>query len=406
MAQKKARQVYSEKTVRRKTTYVGVYARKAVNRKDGNKLDICYDISYKVDGKKVWEKVGWKSEGYSALLAKDVRGERIRAIRHGEELPQQRQRPPCIKDLWEKYKKWAETNKTRGGADDISRWNCHIKERFENKRLDEISSFDLEKFKADLTSKELSPSSVKHCLVLIRQMYNKAISWGLYKGENPIRGVKLPTPANQRTRFLSHEEANALLEKLKQNTRIKSRVEYLDDPQLHDMALLSLHTGMRAGEIFALKGYDIDLTNTIITIRDPKNKSTRHAYMTSRVRGMLMNRIPNKPDDLIFKDIHGKQIFSISNRFTSIVTDLGLNKGVTDTRQMVTFHTLRHTFASWLAIRGETLQTIGDLLGHKDLAMTRRYSHLSPDHKRRAVMALESEMNGETKAEETETQSA
>jgi site-specific recombinase XerD len=56
---------------------------------------------------------------------------------------------------------------------------------------------------------------------------------------------------------------------------------------------------------------------------------------------------------------------------------------------MITFHSLRHSFASWLALQGETLQTIGELLGHKGLTMTKRYSHLLPDHKRRATVALE-----------------
>jgi len=65
------------------------------------------------------------------------------------------------------------------------------------------------------------------------------------------------------------------------------------------------------------------------------------------------------------------------------------NKGVTDPRQKITFHTLRHTFASWLAINGTPILTIKELLGHQSLAMTERYSHLSPDHKRQAVDGIE-----------------
>jgi integrase len=68
---------------------------------------------------------------------------------------------------------------------------------------------------------------------------------------------------------------------------------------------------------------------------------------------------------------------------------MGLNEGITDPRQKVTFHTLRHTFASWLAIQGESLITIKELLGHKSMAMTERYSHLTPDHKHLAVKNLE-----------------
>ncbi len=64
------------------------------------------------------------------------------------------------------------------------------------------------------------------------------------------------------------------------------------------------------------------------------------------------------------------------------------NSGVTDPRQRVCFHTLRHTFASWLAIQGEPLLAINELLGHKTLVMTMMYAHLMPDQKRRAVERL------------------
>jgi site-specific recombinase XerD len=71
------------------------------------------------------------------------------------------------------------------------------------------------------------------------------------------------------------------------------------------------------------------------------------------------------------------------------VDQLKLNDGIEDPRQKVVFYTLRHTFASWLALQGETIQTIAELLGHRSLAMTQRYAHLTTDHKRQAVLDLE-----------------
>jgi len=65
------------------------------------------------------------------------------------------------------------------------------------------------------------------------------------------------------------------------------------------------------------------------------------------------------------------------------------NKGVTDPRQKITFHTLRHTFASWLAIQGTHILTIKELLGHQTLAMTERYSHLIPEQKVQALAGIE-----------------
>jgi len=74
--------------------------------------------------------------------------------------------------------------------------------------------------------------------------------------------------------------------------------------------------------------------------------------------------------------------------YRQAVNKLGLNDGVTDPRNKVVFHTLRHTFASWLAIQGTPIYTIKELMGHKTLSMTERYSHLSPDAKREAVEKL------------------
>jgi integrase len=281
--------------------------------------------------------------------------------------------------------------------------NC-LEAPLAEKRLDEISSFELERLKASLMKKEikpatktgeartLSPATVKHCLVLIRQIYNKAVAWGMYKGPNPVRGVKMPSLQNQRDRFLNHEEANRLLETL----------GAMRTPNLHDMALLSLHTGLRAGEIFNLREYDLDFQNGVIRISDPKNKTTRHAYMTGAVKDMLTQRTPEKPEDLVFPDTNGNKVVAISRQFREIIEQLGFNNGVTDRRQRVTFHTLRHTFASWLAMQGESIITLKEMLGHKSTAMTERYSHLIPDHKRRAAARLEDIFNGNGKAADVE----
>ena len=91
---------------------------------------------------------------------------------------------------------------------------------------------------------------------------------------------------------------------------------------------------------------------------------------------------------LIFKDRNGKKMREISNVFDRVTEQLGLNKDVTDQRDKVVAHTLRHTFASWLAMQGEPIITIKNLMGHSSLEMTLRYAHLSPSHERNAVIKL------------------
>lgn len=366
---------------RTRTRFQGVYERVSETRTFKGKPDICYDIAYKQGRKLVWEKAGWASEGYSAKLAADVRAERLRSMRHGEELPRDKKKAPLFKDLAEKYLKWAEENKSDHGQHDKGRYSNHLQARLGDKRLDEITSFDLERLKSELTKSELAPATVKHSLVLIRQIFNKGVSWGLYKGLNPVKGVKLPQLQNECERFLSYDEANTLLSALRDRS--------ID---CHDMAMLSLYCGLRAGEIFNLKVNDLDFQHDIITVFDAK-AGTRKAFMPEALKAMLKARTTEAPDGFIFyQATSGNQYREVPKGYRE-VSDKLFNKGIKDRRQRVTFHTLRHTFASWLALQGESLVTIRELLGHKSFAMTQRYAHLIPDEKRRAAATLETAFN-------------
>jgi len=177
------------------------------------------------------------------------------------------------------------------------------------------------------------------------------------------------------------------------------------------MALLSLHCGLRFGEIASLEWGDVDLDHGLMTLRDTKSGRTRAAYMTQAVRDMFAERSAGKHHELVFpgkarkpqgtetelqdgaatKGNPAKRMEAISKIFDKTVKALGLNDGIEDTRQRVVFHTLRHTFASWLVGRGAGLYTVKTLLGHSTLAMTERYSHLGADTLREAARLIEHE---------------
>jgi len=374
-----------QKNKRKPTQFQGVYSRSGVRtrRKDGTPiLDVCFDITYKMKGAKVWEKAGWQGLGYSAKLASLLRAERLRELAVAGVLPEKEGKPaPSFDDIAQEYLKWAKNNKAREGYDDTNRYNNHLKDSLGNKQLDQITPIMLEKLKSDLYRKGLSDATVKHVLVLIRMIWNKALTWNLWHGENPIRRVKLPTLQNRRERYLSPEEAAVLL------ARLKAR-----SSTTHDIALLSLRCGLRFGEITNLRRMDIDLDNGIINISDPKNKSSRKAFMTPAVREILQARLPEYPEEYVFTDRQGQKISELSNAFDRVVEGLGWNNSITDRRQKVTFHTLRHTHASLLAIQGESLITIAEALGHKSLQMVKRYAHLSDTTRREAAEKLERTM--------------
>ncbi|WP_235956896.1 tyrosine-type recombinase/integrase [Fundidesulfovibrio magnetotacticus] len=251
---------------------------------------------------------------------------------------------------------------------------------FGDKPLRDIAPFDLERLKKRMLDAGKSPKTTNYVLGTVRQVFNFARRHGLHEGENPVRLVKKPTSDNRRLRFLTRAEAVRLLEALRERSQ-----------DLCDMALLSLHTGMRAGEIFALTWMDVDLERRLLTLRDTKSGKNRIAFMTGDVAVMIQARAAERMDahGLVFPDRNGKKRVEVSNVFQIVADSLGMNDGITDRRQKLVFHSLRHTYASWLVEQGVDLYTVKELMGHGTLAMTERYSHLAPDTLRRAVRVLE-----------------
>jgi len=367
--------------------YTGVYYSESKIKKWRERPDRCFWVVFQDSqtGKLRWERCGWASEGWTPEAAQRRRFELLEQDRTGKYKPklQRKHERLTFGEVAEKYIQWARASK-KSWKDDEQRYRKHLEPVLSRDSLKGVSPLKIEKLKRDLQKKGLAPGTVKHCLVLIRQIFNKAGAWGLYDGPNPIKQVKLPSPNNKRTRFLTYEEADELLDKLSRRSR-----------QVHDQALLSLHCGLRFGEIAALRWGDLDFKNGIIHVRDPKGGESRQAFMTQTVSEMLADRIPDEvnPSDLVFSGRGGVRQKSVSKAFFRAVESLGLNEGIEDPRERIVFHTLRHTFASWLAIQGTPLFTIKELMGHKSLSMTERYAHLIPDHKRAAVKGLEDKFN-------------
>ena len=134
---------------------------------------------------------------------------------------------------------------------------------------------------------------------------------------------------------------------------------------------------------------------------DSKGGLNRTAHMTETARKIFLSKKKAAPTSLVFKARKGGMIKEVSNAFGRAVKDLGFNNGIDDPRQKVYFHTLRHTFASWLVQSGESLYTVKELLGHSTMAMTERYSHLASKNLKNAVKKLEDSLKTTTKEKET-----
>ena len=241
--------------------------------------------------------------------------------------------------------------------------------------MKDIAPFHLEKLKKVMKDGEQSPRSIEYALAIVRQVFNVAKKMKVYRGENPTAGVDAPKVDNSRMRFLTRTEAEKLLNLLKTK-----------NSDVHDMTLLSLHAGLRFGEITALTWADVDIYKKVLTIRDAKAGS-RYAFLTDQAAEMLKNRTQGKPSDYVFKGRKGK-IDRISLTFVRAVDDLKLNDGIDDPRLQICFHSCRHSYASWMIEQGADLYTVQKLLGHKTNTMTQRYAHLSENRLREAAAAL------------------
>lgn len=408
--------------------YSGVRYRLHPTRKDGVEPAKYICIFYKLDGKTKQETIGWSDRKWSEIVpdgkggTKEVTrkinekqafmilselqenqrlGRRPVTLREKREMAEQEQQAIelelaktqkenlALKDAFDVYLGWAKTNKKDWGHDE-TRMNLHVLPFLGDKRLSEIRVADIEALKVRCQEKGLSPATVKHVLQCVRAVYNFCIRIGNYTGDNPTRNVKFPRLDNARKRFFSDDQVDALLSALAEK-----------NTDVHDMTLLSILTGLRFGEIAKLRWERVDLENGIIHV-DGKNGETREAYLDNEELVEMFTRRKELFDTtpfvrksaksvrgLVFPgSVHGGIMKDIPDIFMKTVDDLKFNDGYEDARQKLTFHSCRHTFGSRLAQQGVPLLTIKELLGHKTIEMTMRYSHLMPDHKREAVRHL------------------
>jgi integrase len=381
--------------VRVPTKFVGVYQLESTQKRYDGKPDICFYITYKsTNGKKVWEKIGWRSEKMSASLAADTRADRMQQIRLGEAvIPLQQKRKETsmtFGDAWAIFdEKWL-PNLKRPESERMT-YNIYLKPVLGGKLLKDITPLEMEGMKTNLLAKGLAPASVKLIIGNVRRVYNKLTEWDLYSGPKPMDKVKMPKVDNARDRFLTADEAQTLLAAVNKRS-----------PLWYDISLTSLHTGMRLSEVLGLRPQDVDLKNKLL---HPDGKTGKRSIPMNDVLFQTLERVVAERQDseLLFPSRKGTQLPSDSatKSFARAVVDAKLNPANVDRRHKVVFHTLRHTYCSWLAMEGVPLYVIGEMVGHSSTEMTKRYSHLCPDKRVQTVNVVQA-IFSQGKAEATD----
>lgn len=384
----------------------GLRYREHASRKHGQRPDRYWCIRYKLNGKDRDEAVGWWSQGVTqarcaeilAALRQNQRGglgpqtwkemraaqlENQAAESAAEEADQGKRL--TVGEFWPR--RLARLELTAAPAT-IRVTKVYVKiwlAPLADLPLADISTGDLERLVVrPMIEDGKSPGTIESVLGIFSAMWRDAWREGLVSGSNPKTKVRKPKLDNQRDRFLSRDEAIGLLKALKERSTVT-----------HDMTVLSLFSGLRAGECRGLTWADIDFPNGLIFVKHSKNKFNRHAYMTDEIRAMLSSRYQGqaKSAKVFVGPEMGEAYCTIAAHFRHVVEKLGLNEGISDRRLKVVFHTLRHTFASWLVQMGKPLYTVSKLLGHRNIRWTERYAHLAPDAQKAAALKLEGFLN-------------
>ncbi len=250
----------------------------------------------------------------------------------------------------------------------------HLLPVFGKLSLADIDAAAIESYKLSKLQAGQSAKSVNLQLAILAKCLSTAHEWGRLAAPPRIKHLKT---VSQRLDFLSDVEAQRI-------------IDHADEPVWREMVHLALRTGLRLGELLGLEWQDVDLVGRQLTVArsivrgivgTPKNGKTRYVPLTSDVTAALQ-AMPRRNLRVFCRNNGNPFGYSDAGR---AIERLCRRAGV----RQVSWHVLRHTFASHLAARNVPLPIIKDLLGHSTIAMTMRYAHLSQSSLRDAVQVLE-----------------
>jgi len=218
-------------------------------------------------------------------------------------------------------------------------------------------------------------------------MFTKAIDWGMVK-ENPAKRVRLAKEIS-RIRFLDTEEIRRLVE----------AAESKCAPYLKPIIIMAVNTGMRKGEILNLRWEDVDFIRRVIKVKKTKNDQPREIPMTDWLFETSWTwRKERKGTGYVFTRNDGQPLKRIDRAFIAALKKAGIKD--------FHFHDLRHTAASQMYMAELDIKFIKEIGGWKTLQMVDRYSHISTDHKRAAMLIFESHIRPAIKTNQKQIETA
>jgi integrase len=264
----------------------------------------------------------------------------------------------------------------------------HLLPAFGDRPLEEIRPDEIEAFIATQRERGQATNSVIRQVGLLGAIYNYEIRKGRCE-RNPIRMIDMPRPVRQaEIKFLSVAELERLIDAVPR-TRLLGPLERV-------FYLTAAMTGLRRGELLALRWMDLDAQAGVIRVRrsyrrgefgTPKSRrSSRAVPLAERVRAELEQHRHRsaftEPHDLIFAHPLSGHVLDPSR----ILKDFQTDRAAAGLRPL-TLHSLRHTFGTRMAAAGAPIRALQEWLGHSDIQTTMIYTDYAPDSSQGAVWA-------------------
>lgn len=250
----------------------------------------------------------------------------------------------------------------------------HLLPAFGALPLSTVGPERIESYKATKLESGLCAKTVNNHLTILKKLLRTAEEWGALHRAPLIRLLRV---APKEVDYLSSEESALLLSDA-------------TEPRWQGMVLVALHTGLRLGELLALEYSDVDPTSQVLRVSRSIVRGIVDSPKSNRIRRIPMTRAVTQffatgpRFGLVFPRRDGRAHVNDStaeNAIKRMCRRVGL--------RLIGWHTLRHTFATNLAVSGIPLHVAQRLLGHSSIATTMRYLHTAPADLRHAMATFE-----------------
>jgi integrase len=269
-----------------------------------------------------------------------------------------------LPELWERYFGYAKAHK-RSWDRDLQMYG-NLQSFLGTPMLTSISPLRVEEYQQHRV-REVAPATVNRETALLKHMFNMAERWGLYQGTNPVRLVKFLPENNLQFQTVSEADEQRLLE--------------ASPPYLRELILFATNTGLRCGDLLDLKWEEVDIEEQRLSLIMGKTGRRLEVPLNETALTLLAaKRAAMHGPYVFYNPATGDRFHDLKTGFKAILKRAGMTG--------ITWHTLRHTFASRLTRSGVDLVTVKELLGHSTINTTMRYAHSNHETKARAVAKL------------------